>query len=282
MLNEKIENLGIIGYPIGHSLSPLMQNAAINEAGLSYRYTAMPVHPEDLQSAILGLKALHFRGFNVTIPHKVNIIPFLDQIDEDAKMIGAVNTVSIEDGRLLGYNTDFCGFIADLENHDFTVERKHAVLLGAGGSARAVLWGLISGGVKSLTVGVRSIERANSVVSIFKSLIDIDVFHWEDPNFQMRLQDADLLINTTPLGMSPNFDQVPPVNWIFVRQNAFVCDLIYNPASTKFLELAKKNGNRTMNGMGMLVEQGAASLKIWSGISVSTKVMMEVLRVSLK
>lgn len=282
MYTGKTKNLGIIGYPVAHSLSPAMQSAAIVDAGLDYRYIAMPVHPDALASAVEGLKALNFRGFNVTIPHKVNLIPLLDDIDEDAKMIGAVNTVLIEAGKLIGYNTDSSGFIRSLRKNAFEPEGKSAVILGAGGAARAVLWGLIASGMKSLTIGVRDCKKAQPLISIFGKFIRIKALYWDDPEFSEALQTADLLVNSTPLGMSPNTDAEPPVDWTLIRQEAFVSDLIYTPAETAFLRAAKKNKNRCMNGEGMLVEQGAEALERWTGRKVRPEIMARALRDSLR
>lgn len=278
----KTKNLGIIGYPVEHSLSPAMQSAAIEEAGLDYRYIAMSVEPKDLREAVIGLKRLHFRGFNVTIPHKIQIIPLLDQIDEHARMIGAVNTVLIEGDKMYGYNTDSLGFIASLKASGFSIEGKRAVLLGAGGAARAVIWGLIANGIESLSIGVRNVERAAPLVAVFKEFIQLRVFHWEESDFQRELHLADLLVHTTPLGMFPKTDVQAPVDWSIIQKSTFICDLIYTPAATLFLNTGIQRGNRTMNGQGMLVEQGAKALEIWTGGKVSTEVMKRALEKSLK
>lgn len=273
MVSGKTKNIGIIGYPIEHSLSPMMQNAALKEAGLDYFYIAMPVDPAQLSEAVLGLKVLGFEGFNVTIPHKINIISLLDEIDDHAKMIGAVNTVVIRQGKMIGYNTDSVGFIAALEKNNFTIRGKHAVLLGAGGAALAVIWGLITRGITSLTLGVRNVNKVKSLMMKFENYAEINIVDWADTEFHQSVKSCDLLINTTPLGMAPHIEQSPPVQWDLINKKTFVCDLIYNPIVTKFLDLAKENGNRTMNGEGMLVEQGAAAFKLWTGLSASTEVM---------
>lgn len=277
MFTGKTKNIGIIGYPIEHSLSPAMQNAAIKKIGIDYSYIAMPVNPYQLKQAILGLKVLGFKGFNVTIPHKINIIPLLDEIDDHAKMIGAVNTVVIQQGKMIGYNTDSVGFITALEKNNFTVHGKHAILLGAGGAALAVIWGLITSGITSLTIGVRNVNKAKPLITKFENYIKINVLDWSDKSFHLALKSCDLLINATPLGMAPYIEQTPPVEWELITKKTFVCDLIYNPISTKFLNLAKENGNHIMNGEGMLVEQGAAAFKLWTGLPASTEVMQDKL-----
>lgn len=278
MHTGKTKNLGIIGYPVEHSLSPSMQLAALNKAGLDYSYVAMPVRPDKLPAAIEGLRSLNFHGFNVTIPHKVHIIDLLDEIDENAKMIGAVNTVINQNGKLLGRNTDSVGFIASLEKRGFSIEGKNAVLLGAGGAARAVAWGFICAGIKELCLGVRNIEKGQAFCSIFKNHLAMEVFHWDDASFQEKLKQADLLVNTTPLGMTPYIEEMPPIDWNLIPQHTVAYDLIYTPETTKFLHAAKKNGNTTVNGTEMLVEQGAAAFKIWTKTDADTKVMRQALK----
>jgi len=277
----KTQNVGLIGCPVEHSLSPSMQNAALLWAGLDYAYIAMPVQPECLPTAVAGIVALGFRGFNVTIPHKVNIMSLLDTIDENAKIIGAVNTVVIEQGKLAGYNTDSIGFIATLKKRNFKIEHKKAALLGAGGAARAIIWGLISNKIQSIVIGVRNIEKVRPLVETFERFIDIELFHWEDPVFQKKLGSVDLLINTTPLGMYPKVDESPTVNWQYIKKDTFIYDIIYTPQETKFLAEAKKRGNPTLNGEQMLVEQGAVAFELWTKQTANTHIMTAELQKSL-
>lgn len=273
MYTGKTKNLGIIGYPVEHSLSPAMQLAAIKKAGLDYAYIAMPVAPENLAAAIFGLKALQFRGFNVTIPHKISIMQYLDTIDENAAMIGAVNTVCIENGQLHGYNTDAAGFMRALTDRGFQCCGKTAVLYGAGGAARAVIWGLITAKIQHICIGVRNVEKAASLVSIFAKYLKVEVFHWDDPLFKHSVTTADLLVNCTPLGMSPQIDQMIPLDCTTLSPYTIVYDLIYTPPLTKLLLAAQANGNPIINGADMLVGQGAAAFRIWTGSEADTTVM---------
>ena len=227
MFTGKTINLGVIGNPIGHSLSPAMQNAGIQAAGLDYAYIAMPVRNENLKEAVAGLKALGFRGFNVTIPHKQAIMEYLDEIHEDAKIIGAVNAVKNEDGHLTGYNTDVTGFIDGMKQQGFSPAGKNAILLGAGGAARAIIWGLIKEQVKSLTIGVRNVAKVQPVADHFSRYLHIEVLDWSSPEFAAKLSVAQLLINSTPLGMAPKTDAMPPVDWSRVQPDTFVYDIIY-------------------------------------------------------
>lgn len=273
----KTKNLGVIGYPIKHSLSPVIQNTAIQEAGIDYAYIAMPIAPEDLEKAVIGLKALNFTGFNVTIPHKVNIMQYLDEIDEMAKLIGAVNTVHIKDGKLYGYNTDAIGFINPLLKENVEIKDKTTVILGAGGACRAVVCGLIKQGIKNIILAVRNPAKAQLLANDFKDLVDINVCDWHSEEFKQYLAQADLLVNTTPLGMEGNIDSKPPVDWESVKKSAFVYDIVYIPAETKFLQEAKEYGHKILNGERMLAEQGAAALHLWTDKDINVDIMVKTL-----
>ena len=281
MLTGTTKNLAVIGWPIAHSLSPVLQNAAIEKAGLDYVYTALPVKPEDLPAAVQGLKALQFRGWNVTIPHKTAIMPLLDAIDEDARIIGAVNTVVNEDGHLTGYNTDVTGFIQALLDAGFAPRGKTAVLLGAGGAARAVIWGLIKAGVTAIHIGVRNPTKIQPLVREFSAYGTLTASHWEQEDFAAKLLSADLLVNTTPLGMTPQTDAMPPVDWSNVKADAFVYDIIYTPAETRLLREAREHGHRILNGEGMLAGQGAAAFRKWTGVTPDVGLMKARLREAL-
>ena len=180
MITKEAKNLGVIGYPIAHSLSPRMQGAAIAASGADCAYIALPVAPEALAAAVEGLRCLGFAGFNVTIPHKVAILPLLDALDESARAIGAVNTVSIEAGRLRGYNTDGSGFVAALRKRNFSVEGCRVLLLGAGGAARAVLWGLAEAGARSLAIGARDAGKARALAASLALRAEVEALDWQD------------------------------------------------------------------------------------------------------
>ncbi|MDD3114329.1 MAG: shikimate dehydrogenase [Anaerovibrio sp.] len=282
MITGKTTNFGVIGNPIGHSLSPAMQNAGIRAAGLDYVYIAMPVLNEELAQAVTGLKALGFRGFNVTIPHKQAIMPYLDEIHEDAQIIGAVNAVLNDNGHLIGYNTDVIGFIQGMKDRGFQPAGRQALLLGAGGAARAIIWGLIKENVKSLTIGVRNAAKAQQVAEYFGKYMDIHILDWHSAEFAAALGQAELLINSTPLGMVPRTDAMPPVDWSRVDPQAFVYDIIYTPAETLFLKAARQHGCRTLNGEAMLVGQGAEAFRLWTGNTLPPVPMAEALRAALQ
>ncbi|MDY4884622.1 MAG: shikimate dehydrogenase [Anaerovibrio sp.] len=282
MFTGKTINMGVIGNPISHSLSPAMQNAGIQAAGLDYAYIAMPVRNENLGEAVAGLKALGFRGFNVTIPHKQAIMEYLDEIHEDAKIIGAVNAVKNDNGHLIGYNTDVTGFIDGMKQQGFSPAGRNAVLLGAGGAARAIIWGLIKEQVKSLTIGVRNVAKVQPVADHFSRYLHIEVLDWSSPEFAAKLSVAQLLINSTPLGMAPKTDAMPPVDWSRVQPDTFVYDIIYTPAETIFLRTAREQGCRTLNGEAMLVGQGAEAFRLWTGKELPQEPMAAALRAALE
>ena len=282
MITGKTTNLGVIGHPIAHSLSPVMQNAGITAANLDYVYSAMAVAPENLEDAIKGMKALGFRGLNVTIPHKQAVMKHLDTIHEDAQVIGAVNTISNENGHLTGYNTDVIGFINGMKQKCFEPQGKHTIVLGAGGAARAIIWGLIKERAASITIGVRNVEKAQPLAQYFSGFMDITLLHWESEDFKKRLPYAQLIVNTTPLGMAPHTDAMPPIDFTTIQKDAFVYDIIYTPAETKLLKTAREHGCQTLNGEAMLVGQGAEAFRIWTGQELDQKVMAAALRQALE
>lgn len=281
MIKGTTKNLGVMGWPIAHSLSPVLQNAAIEEAGLDYVYISLPVPPEKLKEAVAGLRAMQFTGWNVTIPHKQAIMAELDAVDEDARIIGAVNTVVNRDGHLTGYNTDCIGFMQPLAQQGFLPKGKEATILGAGGAARAVIWGLLRAKVKRITLGVRNPAKAARLAEEFAAYGEIQVLHWEDSAFAEHLAVTDLLVNTTPLGMYPHVEGMPPVDWTKLKKDALVYDIIYTPERTRFLSEAQAHGHAIINGEGMLAGQGAAAFTFWTGVAPDLALMKRALREEL-
>ena len=277
MRTGKTKNLGVIGCPIEHSLSPIIQNAAIEKAGLDYNYIALHVAPENLAAAVNGLRALEFRGVNVTIPHKTAIMEHLDEIDAKAKLIGAVNTVVNDNGKLTGYNTDYIGFIRGLKNRGFDFKNKNVAVFGAGGAARAVIVGLFSESVSNITLGVRNKNKGEKAAADFAQLGNITAADYNEDAWTKAIATADLIVNTTPLGMTPRVDECVPIDYSIVKPSAYFYDIIYTPAETKFLRQARESGHATLNGESMLALQGAASLRLWTGAEVDEALMEKVL-----
>ena len=184
-------------------------------------------------------------------------------------------------GKLTGYNTDCLGFMGALVSRKIDMSNKLAVLLGAGGAARAVIWGLIKAGIAAIHIGVRSPEKVQPLVDEFSAYGTLTVSHWESEDFAAKLSAADLLVNTTPLGMTPHVDAMPPVDWSKVKADAFVYDIIYTPAETRLLREAREYGHRVLNGEGMLAGQGAAAFVKWTGVAPDVELMKAKLRAAL-
>ncbi len=283
MVSSEIKNFGILGFPVGHSLSPQMYKAAFTAAGFpNYNYIPLSIQAGKLYMAVEGLKGLGFRGVNVTIPHKTTISRYLDAIDADALVIGAVNTVVNDGGMLTGYNTDVSGFLAALAEANFLPEDSHAVILGAGGAARAILWGLCKRKAEYITIGARNPQKAQALANDFLNYGAVEGFDWNSDEFKEIIQTADILINTTPLGMFPNVDNMPPIDLKLLPEGALVYDIIYNPAETKLLKTARELGFPTLNGLSMLLLQGKESYRLYTGQIPDLKVMAKALEKNLK
>ena len=267
MITGKTQLLGVIGHPVSHSLSPLMHNAALTKLGLDYVYLPFPVAPENLESAIAGFASIGVVGFSITIPHKQAILPLLSEISPIAQAIGAVNTVTRQGDKWVGTNTDVEGFITPLQttyHQDWS--QKKAVILGNGGAARAVVAGCIQLGLAEIHVVGRNLQKLQAFHQSWQNSAFADKFQvheWQElPNL---LHQANLLVNTTPIGMYPHVDESPlsSQEMGYLPGDAIVYDLIYIPKPTKFLHLAEKQGAIIIDGLEMLVQQGAAALKIW-------------------
>lgn len=274
----KTKNLGVIGCPISHSLSPVIQNTVLQSMNLNYVYIALPVAPDKLADAVQGLKALCFTGFNITIPHKIKIMQYIDEIDEAAKFIGAVNTVVIKNDQLFGYNTDYEGFLAALEHCRFSVKDINATVLGSGGVARAIVYGLLRSGVNSLAVVARNKLKAKALADRFLDLGNVHAHDWTEKEYNEILSSTDLLVNATSLGMEPKIDAMPPVDMTILSPKALVYDVIYTPEKTKLLIEAEKSGHAILNGEYMLAGQGVAALKKWTGCQ---NINMDLMRIAL-
>jgi len=275
-INGGTKVYAILGNPIAHTLSPAMYNAAFAAVGQNSVYIAFGIDEDGLGQAVGGLKALGVRGGNVTIPYKEKIIPYLDEISEEARLIGAVNTFYRDSWeRLCGANTDGPGFIAALRKKDPKVlSVSGAVILGAGGSARAVAVSLALAGIKEITLVNRDIEKARKLGAVLLKLgCDAQCLDWSNPSLPAAVRAAGLLVNTTPLGMEPRTDSMPPMQTAWISAKHFVVDLIYKPAQTKLLTEAEKRGAQTMNGSGMLLEQALLSYELFTGSRAPVEVM---------
>lgn len=270
--------LGLMGWPVSHSFSPAMHNGAAAALGLNLVYLPLPVRPEHLPQALAGLAALGFVGVNVTVPHKQAVLPLLDEVDEAARLIGAVNTIKVgEGGQLRGYNSDWQGFLADLAHQGVDPSGRSCLILGAGGAARAVAYGLGRSAAGRISVKARRPAQAEQLVADLQRLFPAGAFHTYSPDDLAHLS-ADLIINCTPLGMSPVIDCSPWPAAIPIPAGAFVYDLVYNPRQTNFMAQAVAAGNRAVNGLGMLVEQALVAFEIWTSQKGDRSAMLAALQ----
>mgnify|MGYP001815059971 CR=1 FL=1 len=278
-ISAKTQLVGLIGWPISHSISPAMHNAALAELGLDWRYVGLPVDTEParrIEEAVYGLRALGFRGSNVTVPHKQGVMPCMDRLTPAAQAIGAVNTIQVlEDGALVGDNTDARGFIADLVDHGVEPTGRHALVLGAGGSARAIVFGLAEAGVAAITVLNRSADRAEALVqTLAPAFPECRIVAGAFPGaLDQAAAQADLIVNCTSLGMTPHVDGLPWSDGTRLRPDQVVYDLVYNPWQTRLLQMAEEAGAQAIGGFGMLIWQGALALELWTGQPAPVAVM---------
>ncbi|HSA07602.1 MAG TPA: shikimate dehydrogenase [Candidatus Gastranaerophilales bacterium] len=270
--------LGIIGYPLAHSLSPTMHNAALKITGIEGDYQPLETRPEELEVKINYLKNSGFKGFNVTIPHKVCVMKYLDNIDVSATLIGAVNTVIIDQkGNLNGLNTDAYGFIKSIpEDIIGNITGKKAVILGSGGAARAVISALVALNINDIKIIARNQVKAEELINLSgKNFCGLKLKHLI-PQENMDLSDCSLIVNTTPVGMQGKFEGISPLSAYSIdslKTGAFVYDIVYRPRKTKLLELTEKRGLKTLDGLDMLVLQGAKSFSLWTGKEASVETM---------
>ncbi len=275
------QRFGVIGFPIKHSLSPAMHNAVFRKLKLNCEYSKIEVKPENLGNAIVELRGNGFKGLNVTIPHKVSVVGYLDRLSRGAELTGAVNTIKFGK-ESCGFNTDGIGCIRALEEVGVGVKGKRMLMLGAGGAARAIGFRAVLEGAK---LAISNIEKGMvvSLVDDIKSKlgVDVEVIDFDVSTIEEKLKDVDVIINATPVGMFPKVDEsVIPAG--IIPKNVMVMDVVYNPKETKLLRECRKKGIKTVDGVGMFVHQGAEALKIWLGIKAPVGLMRRVVEKELK
>ena len=277
--NYMAEITGVFGYPVAENPTGVMQNAAFKALGLNWLYLNFEVTAANLANAVLGMRAMNnFRGVNLTIPHKVAVIQHLDEVAASAQVIGAVNTVRREGDRLIGENTDGKGFMTAL-TVDAGVDPmgKAAVVLGAGGAARAIAVELALAGARQITVVNRSVERGETLARLVNEKTPAAAVFVAWQGAYRVPAGTDLLINATSIGLYPDVDAAPAVDFATVTPDMVACDVIPNPPSTPFLREAAARGAKTIDGLGMLVYQGAIAFKMWTGQDAATAVMHQAL-----
>ena len=274
-LTNTARKLCIIGDPVVHSKSPLLQNAMCRALGLDYVYLCQPVKPEGLGAFLTAAKTLDYAGFNATMPFKELLIPYLDRLDPLAEKLGAVNTVCIKDGKLYGYNTDCPGYVAALRAGGFDPRGKSALLLGAGGAAKAVAVGLADAGAARIAIANRTREKAETVAGLIPG--PGAVIDWNAAAMEAEAQGCDLLVNATSLGMGGQ-GQFADFSFLdALQKTALVSDLIYHPARTELLAQAGKRGLRTVNGLPLLMHQAILALEHFTGQAVPPEKVIPVL-----
>ena len=281
-ITGKTKIVGVIGDPIKHSHSPQMHNAAFAELGLDYAYLPFHVEPHSLPAAIEGFKAMNVVGINVTIPHKQAVIPLVDEISHDVELIGAANTLIFEGGKIKGENTDVPGFLAGMRETGIEpVQGDSALVIGAGGGARAVLVALIAIGLKPIFIANRTVSKADAIATDFskKTGTSLQAIGLDDPRLASVVKDVSLLVNTTPIGM---WDSHPPLilsQWLQPR--TVVYDIVYTPPETRLLQEAAAQGCHTIQGLGMLIHQGAIAFEKWTKVPAPVLTMQQAVQEAL-
>ncbi|MCH5185622.1 MAG: shikimate dehydrogenase [Oscillospiraceae bacterium] len=256
------KHLGIFGFPVEHSFSPVMHNYISDKIGLDYVYTAYEIKPENIGKAVEAIRALGISGVNITAPYKFEVMKYLDETDKQAELFGSVNTVVNRDGRLIGYNTDAFGFYSALERNGQSAEGRDILIFGAGGATKPIAVLFAQKGAKSITIINRTEEKARAIAEYVKEKTGYAI------NLKKELERYDIAVNTTSAGMAPQLDKCPADDFSFADKNTFFADMIYNPDETIFLKKAKELGAGTMNGLGMLIGQGIISYELFTGVKI--------------
>ena len=281
-VSGKTKVYGVIGDPIEHSLSPAMQNAAFEASKLDCVFLAFKVKSEDGGKAVGGMRALGIQGLNVTMPHKNTVISFLDEVDQNAKLLNAINTIKNDGGRLYGLNTDGVGALNALRGNGVEPKGKKVTLLGAGGAARAIAFALAAE-VDELSIVNRTLQSAADLANLLHQKFNSKVVAYTLSPLAIKanLAESDLLINASSVGMKPNVNQTPvPRRWL--KKDLVVMDIVYSPVETKLAKDAKASGAKVISGVEMLVFQGAASFEFWTGCKAPIEVMRKAALLNLR
>lgn len=278
MKNYRAELTGVFGDPVDDNPTGVVEEAAFAAKNLNYRYLTIKVLPEDLGKAMDSVKIFGMKGINLTMPHKIKVLPYLDELSPAAEIIGAVNTVIQKEGKLFGENTDGKGFVTALKNSGETLDKKNVTILGAGGAARAIAVECALNGVAHINIINRSIEKGEELASLIQMKTDSSAKYLNWKNNMEIPSDTDILINATSIGFSPNVTDKPDIDYTAITPEMCVCDVIFNPAETIFLKSAAENGAKTITGLGMLVQQAALNFTLWTGVEAPVDVMEDALK----
>ena len=278
MKNYRAELTGVFGDPVDDNPTGVVEEAAFAAKNLNYRYLTIKVLPEDLGKAMDSVKIFGMKGINLTMPHKIKVLPYLDELSPAAEIIGAVNTVIQKEGKLFGENTDGKGFVTALKNSGETLDKKNVTILGAGGAARAIAVECALNGAAHINIINRSIEKGEELASLIQMKTDSSAKYLNWKNNMAIPSDTDILINATSIGFSPNVTDKPDIDYTTITPEMCVCDVIFNPAETIFLKSAAENGAKTITGLGMLVQQAALNFTLWTGVEAPVDVMEDALK----
>ena len=279
MIDTNTSLVALLGYPLEHSLSPLMHNTIFKELNLNYRYLPIEIKENNLAELINAFRFMNIIGFNVTKPHKIKVMEYLDEIDELTEKIAAVNTVKKVNGKLVGYNTDGIGFIKSFEEElDSKIKNKSFLILGAGGASRSIAFNLANKGAEKIIIIAKHYDYGSQLCSGINELGKTSALHFNLKRSKIKeaLKRVDVLINATGVGMYPEVNK-SPIDKELLNDDLIVCDLIYNPLKSKLLEDAEEIGARTLNGLGMLIYQGAEAFKIWTGKEAPVEKMFKII-----
>ena len=281
-INGQTRIVGIFGDPIAHTRSPAMQNAAFQACNLPYVYVPYLVRPSELSRAVQGIRALNLAGINVTVPHKEHIVRYLDSLSEEAKLCGAVNTIVNRGGHLFGDNTDGRGFLQSLQGYELSPKQGEVILIGAGGSARAVLVSLLRAGYGPITIVNRTVANAKSLVRSYRDLgkIEVSALPLDTLQNSQLLKRASLVINSTSVGL--HGEDFFPLAYKATLRRCLFYDLLYRPEPTSFLRGARKAHRTILDGREMLLHQGALAFQLWTGITAPLSVMKRALQQALR
>ena len=277
--NYRAELTGVFGDPVEGNPTGVMEEAAYTALGLNYRYITMKVTPDGFADAMRAVRAIHMKGVNLTMPHKIKVLPYLDELSPAANIIGAVNTVVVrENGTLFGENTDGKGFVEALLRYGESPRGKNIVILGAGGAARAIAVECALAGASKITVVNRTVERARELADLIrtKTASQAVAVGWEMG--QGIPPDTGILVNATSIGLGEDRENRPGIDYDTIQKHMTVSDVVFNPSDTLFLQAAAKRGAKTVNGLGMLACQGARNFALWTGLEAPLQVMIDKLK----
>lgn len=272
-IDGKTRTLGLIGNPVEHTMSPFIHNLFAEAMGINMVYVPFHVEEGKLEEAIKGARALNLLGNNVTVPYKIDVMPFVDVLDKGAKIIGAVNTLYYKGNKVYGYNTDAEGFYLSCQKEGITFEGKIVAILGAGGAAKAIAAVCAERKVKKMYLANRTVEKAQDIKATIHAhypRLDIQILEY---NQLLSVEKIDLCFQTTSIGMHPNIDDSPITDTTFLCKLEWAVDAIYNPSETKFLRLAREHGVSTLSGLGMLYFQAVKAFEIWHQISIPEEII---------